>query len=204
MATRQGTELLERAREHAALVAALDRAVAGRGSVVVIEGAAGVGKTALVGLAARLAAARGATVLCARGSEIEREVPLSTLRGLLERHLVALPAPRREALMTGPAGPLARALGLAEPGPLAGARLHRAARWLVAEIVDGGPLVLLVDDLHHADASSLEALAAVARRLDDLPVAHDLDAGGRRTAGQDPAALDEIALVAGVPFAPDR
>ena len=38
-------DLFERACERAALAEALDRACAGRGSVVVVEGAAGVGKS---------------------------------------------------------------------------------------------------------------------------------------------------------------
>jgi DNA-binding CsgD family transcriptional regulator len=195
------TELFERARERAALASALDRAVAGRGSVVFVEGAAGAGKTALVELTASLAAARGVRVLRARGSELERDVPLSTLRALFERQLVGLSAARRDALLSGPAQPLARALGLAEPGPLAGARLHHAAQRLVAWFADDGPLALLVDDLHHADAGSLAALAAVARHLDRLPVTLILT---RRSedCGADPAALDELAVVAGTSLMP--
>ena len=195
------SELVERAREKAFLADALDRAVDGLGSVVLVEAAAGVGKTALIEVTARLAAARGLRVLRARGSEIDREVPLCTLRALFERHLLALPAARRDMLLAGPAGPLACALGLAEPGPLAGARLHRAAQRLVEQLADGAPLAILVDDLHHVDASSLAALAAVARRVDDLPVALILT---RRpdASSQDPAALDELALEALSPLTP--
>jgi DNA-binding CsgD family transcriptional regulator len=201
MGTPARTELFERTREQAALARALDRALAQGGSVIVVEGAAGAGKTALIELAAELAAARRVHVLRARGSEIERDVPLSTLRTLFERHLLGLSASRRSALLAGSAHPLARAIGLAEPGPLAGAQLHRAAQRLVEQLAAGGPLALLVDDLHHADASSLTALAAIARHLDDLPVALIVT---RRAEdyGQDPAALEELALVAGTPLTP--
>ena len=143
----------------------------------------GVGKTALIELAAELAAARGCPCCAARGSEIERDVPLSTLRGLFERHLVALPAARREALLAGAAQPLARALGPGRARPAG--RRAAAPRRAVARRAGrrAGPLALLVDDLHHADASSLEALAAVARHLEQLPVVLILTRG-RRTAAR--------------------
>jgi DNA-binding CsgD family transcriptional regulator len=192
-------KLFERMGERTALAATLDRAVSGRGSVVVVEGAAGMGKTALIDLTAEFARDRALRVLRARGSEIERDVPLSTLRGLFERHLVALAPDCREALLAGAAAPLACALGLAEPGPIAGAQLHRAVYWLVAQLADRCPLALLVDDLHHADASSLDALAAVARHLDELPVAIVLTRR-QEDCGQNPAALQELALAASAPL----
>ncbi len=193
--------LFERSRERTVLAWAVDRAHAGHGSVVLVEGAAGLGKTALMELTAELASARGLRALRARGSEIERDVPFITLRGLFERELVACSAERREALLTGVAEPLARALGLGEPGPVGYARLHGAAQSLIVQFVQDGPLALLVDDLHHADASSLAALAAIARHLDELPVVMVLT---RRPedCGCDPAALEDLALVAGVPLTP--
>lgn len=62
--------LLERAAEVAAITAAIDAAVAGSGSVLLAEGAAGIGKTRLLAHARERAAA-GMTVLTARAAEYE-------------------------------------------------------------------------------------------------------------------------------------
>ena len=194
-----GAELFERAREAARLGDLLDAAAARRGGVRVVEGAAGMGKTALLDLAGRLAAHRGLRVLRARGSEIESDVPLITLRGLFERAITGLDPASRAALLGGPARELACVLGLGEPGPIAGARLHRSARDLVSALARRGPLALLVDDLHNADASSLATLAALGRHLEELGVALIVT---RRPedCGHDAAALEELALIAGPPL----
>ena len=55
--------LVGRGREQSLLRDAVDRAVAGQGSLVLISGEAGIGKTALVVDTARVAEARGAVVL---------------------------------------------------------------------------------------------------------------------------------------------
>ncbi len=192
-------DLFERAHERRRIADLLDAAASGGGGVRVIEGSAGMGKTALLDLATSLAGDRGMRVLRARGSEIESDVPLITLRALLERALAGLDPERRAALLGGPAGPLASVLGLGEPRPIAGARLHRAARELIGVLAGSGPLALLVDDLHNADASTLATLAGLGRHLEELPVALVVT---RRPedCGHDPAALEELALVAGPPL----
>ena len=63
--------LLERAAEAAAITAAIDAAVAGFGSVLLVEGPAGIGKTRLLAHACDRAAAAGMTVLTARAAEYE-------------------------------------------------------------------------------------------------------------------------------------
>jgi DNA-binding CsgD family transcriptional regulator len=190
-----GTVLFDRDAERAVLIAALDRALTGRGSVAIIEGAAGMGKTALIGLTTELAVARGLLVLKARGSEIESEVPLITFRGLFEDHLATLTPARRAALLASAAEPLVRAMGPSAGGGVAGGQLHLAAKRMIADLARHGPLVVLVDDLHNADASTLGAIAAMARQLAELPVAMVLT---RRPedCGHDPAALEELAAVA--------
>jgi DNA-binding CsgD family transcriptional regulator len=167
----ESDSLVERGTERAALVRLLDESAAGRGGIGVIEGVAGSGKSALIELARDLARERGFTVLRARGSEIDRDVPMAVLRGLFGRLLARLPVAEREQVMHGAAAALAGALGFAEPQPLGDRRLHEGAYWLVADLADRGPLVLLVDDLQWVDAASLGALAAIGTRLDDLPVA---------------------------------
>ena len=78
------TELVEREREVAQLFALVDAAPAGEGRAVLIEGPAGIGKSALLAEARRRAADGGSLVLGARGSELEREFPFGVVRQLFE------------------------------------------------------------------------------------------------------------------------
>ena len=63
--------LLERAAELDVIMTAIDAARAGTGSVLLIEGAAGIGKTRLLAYACEQAAAADMTVLTARAAEYE-------------------------------------------------------------------------------------------------------------------------------------
>ena len=153
--------LLEREGEASVLAAALAGAAEGRGAVVVIEGAAGLGKTRLLRHAAELAS--GARVLTASGSELEHEFGFGVVRQLLER--VAA-----EAGLEGAAGLAAPALGHASDA--AGDRfasLH-GLYWLVANLASSQPVLLTVDDAQWADVPSLRFLAYLARRVRELPV----------------------------------
>ena len=60
------TQLLERETELEQIGVGLHGAAAGSGAIVVIEGAAGIGKSSLLGAAAELAEAERMTVLSAR------------------------------------------------------------------------------------------------------------------------------------------
>lgn len=75
--------LWERDEELAAVEAVIDSLCAGRtssGSVLLIRGEAGFGKTALLNATRRLAEARGCTVWSARGGETLRSVPFNVVR----------------------------------------------------------------------------------------------------------------------------
>ena len=100
--------LLERERE----LATVEELLAGGGAVVV-EGAAGIGKTALVGAACQRAAELGHEVLRARGSELEAGFAFGVVRQLFERRLASAGASEREVLLAGPAGAV-RSLVLGE------------------------------------------------------------------------------------------
>jgi predicted ATPase len=65
-------ELVEREREVAALVALVEATPRGEGRAVLIEGPAGIGKSALLADARRPASAAGSLVLAGRGSELEQ------------------------------------------------------------------------------------------------------------------------------------
>src|SRR5262245_4836850 len=93
-------ELLERERELAAVEALLGRG----GSVLAVEGGAGIGKTALLEAATRRAAALGYETLAARGSELEVDFAYGVVRQLFERRLATIDEDERKALLAGPAG----------------------------------------------------------------------------------------------------
>src|SRR5215218_5100011 len=108
----------------------------GRGAALRIEGAPGVGKTALLAAAA---AAADVPCLAATGVETELELPLAGLEELLR----PLPGPDALGRERDPA-----------------ALLRDVAERLAA----AGPLVLLVDDVQWLDPSSRTAAGYLARR----------------------------------------
>jgi DNA-binding CsgD family transcriptional regulator len=169
--------LYEREAELDVLRSAWARARAEHGGLVMVEGAAGNGKSALLAVAAREAAVSGLRVLRARGSELERGLGFGVVRQLFETLVAAAPPADRAGLLAGAAAPAERVLALAgvrdEPEPVADsgfAALH-GIYWLVTNLSQDAPVLLEVDDLHWADPSSVHALAYLAHRLADLPVA---------------------------------
>jgi DNA-binding CsgD family transcriptional regulator len=163
--------LLERANELAALDEAVDRLAAGEGSVIVIEAGAGLGKTALLDHAARAAARAGSIVRRATPVSSERDFPFGVLRALLEAPVRAAAGPRRAALFEGAAFSAAMLLlGDAPHDADGGVAMAHSVLWLSAELAAGPGLALVVDDAHLSDPASLEILAYLARRIDDVPV----------------------------------
>jgi predicted ATPase len=149
--------LLDRDDELVALAAALDAACAGGGTVVVLEGGAGIGKTRLLAGALDLAAERGMRCLSAVGGELEHELPFGVVRQLFETVLARAGAAERAQLLEGAAGLAAPAVGpAADPteAPATFATLH-GLYWLTANLAGERPLLLTVDDAHWADAASL-------------------------------------------------
>jgi DNA-binding CsgD family transcriptional regulator len=157
--------ILERDAELAALAAAVAAAEAGHGSLVLVEGPAGIGKTTLLRAACR---APGARVLTARGLALEQGFGYGIVRQLLDQ------VRGEDGLMDGAAALAARVFDWAEAGPVeddvAYASMH-GLYWLVANLAARQPLLLAVDDAHWADAPSLRWLAHLAARVEHLPVA---------------------------------
>src|SRR5262249_53247039 len=153
--------LLERERELERIGAVLDRArTGGGGSVLVVEGPAGIGKTRLSRAARQEAEQRAFSVLAARGTELEREYPFGGVRQLFELTVRSASAKERAVLLDGAAALAAPAV-LPEVGfsreeidPSFGA-LH-GLYWLCANLCVARPLLLVVDDLHWVDRPSLE------------------------------------------------
>jgi DNA-binding CsgD family transcriptional regulator len=113
-------------------------------------------------------------VLSARGDELERSFPYTVVRQLFEPAVAAAGDAARDALLSGAAVHAAMVVDpRSEPGsepPDPSAVLH-GLYWLTANLAAGGPVVLVIDDLHWSDHASLSWIAYVARRLEGLPVA---------------------------------
>ncbi|HVR63145.1 MAG TPA: AAA family ATPase, partial [Polyangia bacterium] len=177
-----------RDREIDELRSGVDEAAGGRGGLFLIVGAAGMGKTRLADEAARVAEGRGARVLWGRCWETGGAPAYwPWLQILRELTRGAEGAALREAL-GGEAGPLAQlvpeaaappAARDAPPGGAAGAvdpatdrfRLFQAVVAALRACSERTPLVLIFDDLHTADPSSLKLLHFVARNLRGVRVA---------------------------------
>jgi DNA-binding CsgD family transcriptional regulator len=150
--------LIGREREREALDRLLDGVRGGRGGVLVADGEAGIGKTALLEYAVE--AAREFRIARSSGVEGEMELPFAAVQQLCSPFLELmdrLPQPQHEALgvafglVTGPA-PSPFLIGLAVLG-------------LLSEAAEERPLLAVVDDAHWLDHESARALAFVARRL---------------------------------------
>ncbi|MGW4403944.1 ATP-binding protein [Nonomuraea sp. NPDC004702] len=148
--------------EENVLLRLLDDARAGSGGALLLTGAAGMGKTALLDLAS--ARASGFRVLRVSGVEPESPVPYAGLHGLLRPvagAVAALPAAQARAL--------AEALESGTCG--AGLVLPAAVLGLLSAVAAERPVLACVDDADRLDAASLDALSFVARRLSCEPIA---------------------------------
>jgi DNA-binding CsgD family transcriptional regulator len=192
-------QLVERDAELAAIDDALVAAAAGTGTSLILEGPAGIGKTALLGAARASAEERGFRVIAARGGELEGAFAYGVARQLFEPALLAASSPERAALLEGPAALAAPAIlgtGTEAAAPVASFGVVHGLYWLAANLAAAAPLALIVDDAHWADAPSLRWLVYLARRLDGLgaTVIASLRSG---EPGVDPTARGELREVAG-------
>ncbi len=171
----------------------VDQLAAGAPGCVLIQGAAGIGKTSLLVEAVRLADAGGARVLAARASELERTYGFGVVRQLFEP-FVRDPAHQDALLGDAAAGARVVFDGVAGgdgPSPGNFAVLH-GLYWLTVNLVADGPLVISVDDAQWCDVESLRFLAYLVKRLEGVPVLVVMTV---RTGDQGPddTLLDEIA-----------
>ena len=176
--------LLEREGELDALRTGFDRARGGEGTLILIEGPAGAGKTELAREARNEAERAGLMPLEGKGSELEQPFAFGVVRQLLE------PAVHRSdaGLFTGAAAAAARLFEI-DDGPAAdgdaGFEALHSLYWLVVNLADQGPLLLLVDDCQWVDLESLRFLSYLAQRIEELPVALLLS-------GRPPGSAEEV------------
>ena len=173
--------LVGRAPAWAALLAAYGD-VGASGQLLAVTGEAGIGKTHLVEAFLDHARDGGAVVVAATGYEGETALAYApfaaTLRALRRRpdaaeRLAAVPTRwRDEAARLTPEWAADNTPATADlPDPGAQTRFFAGVSEVICHLLAGPPPgVLFLDDMHWADAASLDLLAYLARRLSDLPV----------------------------------
>jgi DNA-binding CsgD family transcriptional regulator/tetratricopeptide (TPR) repeat protein len=162
----QGRALLGREKERRALAALVEQANSGSGGAVVVVGAPGIGKSALVAEAAARAADRGTRVVTAVGVESEEDLPCAGLHQLVHQlrdGIDALPGPQRAALRA--------AVGLVDEAVPDLYLVGLAALTLLSDAAVKAPLLVVVEDAHWMDRASLDVLGFVARRIESDPLA---------------------------------
>ncbi len=135
--------------------------------VTVLTGPVGCGKTSLLQAFARRAAAEGVTFLGASASRAERTVPLEVIRQLVRVAQLDDDARDRVGRLLDRA---ALAWVESEDEGEAFASAVAATGGALLELAARGPLVIAVDDVHHADVPSLRCLEYVSRRVSGLAV----------------------------------
>ncbi len=151
------------------LLTLLDDAEAGRSVAALVSGDAGVGKSRLVGEVTRLAAGRGFTVLSGQCAELGDSVPYLPLADALRG--AAQSTGVRDALSSRPA--LGRLLpeGGDEPrneedrSGLARQQMFGGVLGLLTELAAANPVLLVLEDLHWADASTRDLITFLSRML---------------------------------------
>jgi DNA-binding CsgD family transcriptional regulator len=153
-----------RERELATLNSILARG-SDQGEAVVISGAAGIGKSAVLKAVARNAASRETRILSATGVQSEAHLPFAGLHQLLRPVLGGL-----QDLPAGQRGALGSAFGLSAGGAPDLFLIALGTLTLLSDAAAQHPLVLIAEDAHWFDRETAEVLMFVGRRLGSDPI----------------------------------
>ncbi|MGH9173073.1 MAG: ATP-binding protein, partial [Vicinamibacterales bacterium] len=154
--------IVGREREQALLRERLDAALAGRGSLVLVGGEAGIGKTALVEELASDARQQGVLVLAGHCFDLTTTPPFGPW---IDASRTYLPAGKEPSLE--PSLPVSlRSDEMTDDGLSQVARFEQIDHFF-AEVSEQQPLVMLLEDLHWADDASLDLLRYIARQTSD-------------------------------------
>lgn len=169
--------LVGRAREQERLRKVIARVATGSGSVALISGETGVGKTRLARETVSAASARGFRSLVGKANPLTGDVAYGPIVEALARYLRGLDPPDRARTTDAlPAlGQLIEGLDLPLPERLGDpslekTRLFESVLRLLDRSARAGPFVFLLDDLQWFDRSSLELLGYIAKDLSELPI----------------------------------
>jgi DNA-binding CsgD family transcriptional regulator len=170
----QTPELVGRKRELAEIAQALDRAASGTQWALELVGEPGIGKSRLLAEACTEAEERDFLVLRGRAAEFEQDIPFAVLIDALNDHVESLGPAAFRGLDDDVLGELASILpalsGVAsQPAAPGGAaqryRAHYSIRALLERLSKSQPVMLALDDVHWADAASLEVVVHLLRRF---------------------------------------
>jgi tetratricopeptide (TPR) repeat protein len=177
------TPFVGRERERADLRRAVEDARVGHGSFVLVSGVAGVGKTRLVQEIDAEADARGLRVLVGHSVKDEGRAPYLPFAEMIEQGMVTprSPATLRQALGEAASEiarivPALRLVVRGIPAPLdlppeqARRYLWLSMREFIGRAAEERPLLLVFEDLHWADESTLLLLEYLAPQLPEMPV----------------------------------
>jgi DNA-binding winged helix-turn-helix (wHTH) protein/tetratricopeptide (TPR) repeat protein len=175
--------LVGRDREMAKLCAGLDAAAPGRGGLFLISGEPGVGKTRLADELAAAARAKGMTLLVGHCSEHDEAVAYLPFVEILETFIDrALNVEVLRIALGEQASELARLLpklknilpdlppALDLPPAQSRRHLFNCFFDFAARIATEEPTLMILEDLHWADDSTLSLLDHLTQRLSDLPL----------------------------------
>ncbi len=177
------TPLVGRDGEQADLRRAVDGALAGHGGLAVVAGEAGVGKSRLVSEIGAEAAARGMRVLTGHCVEMDSVPPYLPYVEMIEQ---AISSPRSPLALHEALGDVAPEIARIAPAlrrvfpdiaqpvelppELARRYLWNSFREFVARGAQTQPLLLVLEDLHWADESTLLLTEYLAPLLSEMPV----------------------------------
>ncbi len=171
----RGRPFVGRGREYRELYEAWEGTQRGAARHRLLLGDSGIGKSTLVERLTTAAGLEGATVARVQCHEVEREIPYATVSGLIAQ-VVERPgssgAPPDALAELAQTIPAVRQRFPVLPPPLesqgdaARIRFTEAAHALMAAVADEHPVILVVDDVHHADDVSLAVLHRIVRLAD--------------------------------------
>jgi DNA-binding CsgD family transcriptional regulator len=167
--------LVGRASELTMFASLLDAADKGRGTTQLLEGEGGQGKTRLALETAQRAARQGWTVAIGRAYPVEAGVPYALFTDALLPVLRALDPAALSVLTRGAISELSHLFPLLATGATSirgeerGSEIKTRLLWnftqLLGRMAEKRPLLLVLENLHWADESSLEMLHFTARQL---------------------------------------
>lgn len=168
-----------RQRETTALTAALDAARKGRGSVHILAGESGIGKTRLTEAVAERAAEKGFLTIIGRAFPVESGIPFALFGDGFVPVLRSMPAATLQTLSRGgmaELGVLFPTLRM-EGAPARGGdpsdlrpRVFDAFAQLLFRLAQKQPILVVLENLQWADPSSLDLFHFIARSLGAQPV----------------------------------